>query len=344
MAERSSELNDSNEIELKDGENLLEVPERNRAFTATEEFDADAAIAETNETDDAREIREQIEETRSQMSETIDAIQEKLSVANITEQVKEQVVEQIGGAVESVKDVFYGKTNDLAKSVGKGFAQIGESDLVKKTRENPWLFSVIGMGIGAVLVGVLFDDQSRKRKNPRRFKKLDVPQTRQTYNANAHDEVLFRKPENTGENLEYDAETEHARKNESALTGVSDTAETVYKGVNRAAGKTYQAVSKASAYGYEKAGDLGSGIAKNYQHYKEENPLVVGAAALAVGAAIGYAIPLTRTENEYFGEVRDKIVGQVQSSVQETIGSVKQTFADARHIIAEEVKTQTAAK
>jgi len=125
---------------------------------------------------------------------------------------------------------------------------------------------------------------------------------------------------------------------------VSSTVKTVYKGANRAAGKTYRAVGKASAYGYEKAGDLGSEIAENYQHYKEENPLAVGAVALAVGAAIGYAIPLTKIENEYFGEVRDKIAEKVQASAQDAIGSVKQTVEDARQIIAEEVKSKTASK
>lgn len=342
MAERSSELNNRNAIESNEGENLLEIPSGDQTLSETEEFNADAALAETAETDDARQIREQIEETRSQMSETIDAIQEKLSVSNITEQVKEQVVEQIGGAVETAKDVFYGKTNDLAKSVGRGLAQVGNSNLVRKTQENPWLLSAIGMGIGAILVGVLLDDQKSKRKNPRRRKNFDVPQTRQSYASNAHDEILFRTAENTDKNFEHNGETEQT--NESALSNVGNAAGTVYQGVNRAAGKTFRAVSKASVYGYEKAGDLGSGIAENYQYYKEENPLIVGAAALAVGAAIGYAIPLTKTENEYFGEVRDKIVGQVQNSVQETVGSVKQTFEDARQIIAEEVKSQTAAR
>lgn len=340
MAERSSELNNRNAIESNEGENLLEIPSGNQTLSETEEFNADAALAETAETDDARQIREQIEETRSQMSETIDAIQEKLSVSNITEQVKEQVVEQIGGAVETAKDVFYGKTNDLAKSVGRGLAQVGNSNLVKKTQENPWLLSAIGMGIGAILVGVLLDDQKPKRKKTRRLKNFDVPQTRQSYASNAHDEILFRTAENRDENFERADE----QTSESALSNVGNAAGTVYQGVNRAAGKTFRAVSKASVYGYQKAGDLGSEIAENYQYYKEENPLIVGAAALAVGAAVGYAIPLTKTENEYFGEVRDKIVGQVQNSVQETVGSVKQTFEDARQIIAEEVKSQTAAR
>lgn len=39
----------------------------------------------------------------------------------------------------------------------------------------------------------------------------------------------------------------------------------------------------------------------------ESNPLVVGAIAVAVGAAIGAALPRTRTEDEWFGEARDRL-------------------------------------
>src|SRR5690349_15072490 len=55
-------------------------------------------------------LKAQIEETRSQMGETIDAIQEKLSFQNISEQVKEQVSEQINSALETAKETVYDAT------------------------------------------------------------------------------------------------------------------------------------------------------------------------------------------------------------------------------------------
>ena len=50
--------------------------------------------------EETEHIKAQIEETRNQMGETIDAIQERLSFANISEQVSETV----GNAIESAKD------------------------------------------------------------------------------------------------------------------------------------------------------------------------------------------------------------------------------------------------
>lgn len=345
MAEKSGELNNLNKIEDEDGE-LLEISDRNRVPSQTEEFDAETTLAETSETDDATEIREQIEETRSQMSETIDAIQEKLSVANITEQVKDQVSEQISGAVETAKDAVYGKANAFAKSVGKSFAQLGDSDLARKAQKNPWIFSVIGIGIGAILVGALTGDQKSKRKASRRHKNLDVLQTRQQFAANTENDFADQNSEGKTDALlrRINSEQEDDKPARSTFSGVSNATGSAYQGISSAAGKTYKTVGKASGYAYEKAGDLGEEAMKNYKHYIEKNPLAVGAVAAAVGAAIGYAIPLTKPENQYFGEVRDKIFDKAQASAQDAIGSVKQAVGDARQLIADEIKSQTAAK
>ena len=80
----------------------------------------------------------------------------------------------------------------------------------------------------------------------------------------------------------------------------------------------------------------------NYDHYIEENPLAVGAVALALGAAIGFAIPLTKKENEYMGEYRDNVLEKAQATAQDAIGTVKQMASDAQKVIADEVKSKTA--
>ena len=51
---------------------------------------ADGA-SEDDASDETEQIKSQIEETRSQLGETIDAIQDRLSFSNISEQVSEHV-------------------------------------------------------------------------------------------------------------------------------------------------------------------------------------------------------------------------------------------------------------
>ena len=107
MAEKSSELNNLDETDVnstavtKRRDSYLEERSSNYSLENTEKLDA---APDTDEaTPETEQIRGQIEETRRGMGETIDAIQEKLSFSNISEQVKDQVSEQIGSAVHSVK-------------------------------------------------------------------------------------------------------------------------------------------------------------------------------------------------------------------------------------------------
>ncbi len=68
--------------------------------------------------------------------------------------------------------------------------------------------------------------------------------------------------------------------------------------------------------------------------------MAVGAIALAVGAALGFAIPLTEAENEYMGEMRDNFFEKAQATAQDAIGTVKQMAGDAQKTIVEEVKNK----
>ncbi|MDQ2747104.1 MAG: DUF3618 domain-containing protein, partial [Acidobacteriota bacterium] len=315
MAEESGELNDKI---MKDEEKVEEKNSLERRIdNRIAEFDSEANGSGENTPDSAREIREQIEETRSQMSETIDAIQDKLSIANITEQVKDQVSEQIGGAFENVKDAFYGRTIALSESVGRGLAQLGKSDTVKKVRENPWIISIGGMGIGVILVVALFgDEKNERRKNSRRsedfderlgFEKDYTKLTRQKFDSDASDFSGYQSERSEHKAAHFADESEGGNDEESR-SKASRVADSAYQSIGSAAVKTYDSIGKASNLTYEKAGDLGGEVMKNYSYYIKENPLAVGAVVLAVGAAIGYAIPLTEVENNFLGEMRDNVV------------------------------------
>ena len=94
MAEKTNELEttgSSDAVSIAAGAQNEEQIER--------EFD-DLAVDPPDETE---QIKARIEETRSQMGETIDAIQDRLSFANISEQVSETV----SNAIETAKDTAY---------------------------------------------------------------------------------------------------------------------------------------------------------------------------------------------------------------------------------------------
>lgn len=57
-------------------------------------------------------------------------------------------------------------------------------------------------------------------------------------------------------------------------------------------------------------------------HTLQDSPLVIGAAAMAIGAAIGLAIPSTPVESNLMGETRDKVVDNVRTVATDTAHKV----------------------
>ena len=66
-----------------------------------------------------------------------------------------------------------------------------------------------------------------------------------------------------------------------------------------------------------------------------ENPLALGAVALAIGAAIGLSLPSTHVEDEWMGEVKERLVeraegvaGEVIQKAEETVGQLAASDKD----------------
>src|SRR5687768_2919864 len=95
--------------------------------------------------EETEQIRARIEETRNQMGETIDAIQERLSFANISEQVSETVNNAIETAKDTAYDATIGKAVNFMKNVGDG---VTHSDAFRTVRKNPLPLALIGAGVG----------------------------------------------------------------------------------------------------------------------------------------------------------------------------------------------------
>ena len=79
-----------------------------------------------------------------------------------------------------------------------------------------------------------------------------------------------------------------------------------------------------------------------------ENPLAVGAVALALGTAVGFTLPQTRRENELLGEARDTLIDRAQAVAQDTLEKVRQVAGDvvdqAQTTVQEKAKEQGLAK
>lgn len=66
------------------------------------------------------------------------------------------------------------------------------------------------------------------------------------------------------------------------------------------------------------------------QNFVQEQPLVVGAIAVAVGAAIGAALPTTEYENRTLGDLRDRTVEKARQVGQEQYQSLRASLSSGK--------------
>lgn len=261
------------------------------------------------------EIRARIENTRQQMGETIEEIQERLSVANITEQVKDEVSDQLSSAWQSTKESVYDatvkKTGDVMGYINEGIHELSETKVGRAARNNPFAVTLIGAGVGMLLYN-LYQNRSSAVNGTRGKKAASAGQS---------------------------ALEEAKDKAENAYSSVSSTAANAYESVADTAGRAFTATGNAVSSAYDTVGNAGTQIKNTaedlahqahdqYDHYMEENPLAVGAVALAVGAAVGLSLPSTDFESGLVGDARDELLDQAGEKVGNLLDSAEDTVKD----------------
>jgi len=351
MAEKPSELENRNDLD----------PIARTAGAGTDRFtdrgDGDYVDDDVNNlelsdvTDDQPEeteqIKAQIEETRSQLGETIDAIQEKLSFSNVSEQVSEQVSNVIESASNSAYDATIGKAVGFMKNLGN---DISGSRVVRTVSSNPFPLVLIGLGAG------LLAYQSFGRSNRRPIRGLGRYQgggygagysggrnlaDRSGTGAAGDQESLATRAYSGVTDTASSAASSVAGAAGSAYDSVTGAAGSAYESVSGAVGNVYSGAGDAVNRAYRSAGELGSKAQEQYEYYIEENPLAVGAVAAALGAAVGFAIPSSRYEGRLLGETRQKVMGKAQDAASQLIDQARRVADEAGKTIKEETRSLT---
>ena len=229
-----------------------------------------------------REIRAEIEQTREDMSETIDAIQEKLRPGNIVAEAKDRVKSATTERVRQMADT----ASETAQQAYEQTRQVA-GDLVEGARSNAVPAAMIGVGVAWLFV-------ERFRQNNRN---ADYRRWRST---------SYGRPEYYGSD-DYQRSTSgplYGSRHEDEGAGYGDAR---YGTRSAASG-----LSETAAELRQRTMRTGRRARNQFQRLLYENPLMVGAAAVVVGAAIGMALPETEKENEWLGETRDNVVDKAQ--------------------------------
>jgi len=335
MVEKSTELkqvDDLDPVSTAAGETM----ERYDAADSLE-FRSDDAPEETDH------IKAQIEQTRSQMGSTIDAIQDRLSFANISEQVSETVNNAIETAKDTAYDATIGKAVNFMKNVGD---EVSHSGAFKAVKKNPLPLALIGLGAG-LLAYQSYNGKSSRRGNGRAYGKnfyderagaADYATTGSTKSgigetaSRAFDGISDK----AGSALESVSGSAVA-----ALDSVSNTAGAAYGTVTGAVGDAYASAGDLATRAYDRAGEYGTIAYDKYDEVLEENPLALGALAVAIGAAVGFSIPSTTYEGKVMGEARENLVQRAQDAAGTLVDKAKQVAAEAGQTIKQETQALT---
>jgi len=323
-------------------------------------------------------IEAEIEQTRSEMSGTIDAIQQRLNPDNLSEQAKDaarEAVEEAKEAVrhalleakESVREATIGRVETMVRNVSDSAYETREG-LMDTVRSNPIPAALVGIGLGWLWM-------NRRSGSPRRSNGNYANDTARygRYEQSAYYPGGYMpagyastgyatgQPHDSGNRA-----TQMAGRAQQAVGNVADqvgetasnVASTVGETAGNVAGSVGEAASNfASTVGerasnlasatQETAGNLVSGAQYQAQRAEDrfgrtlqENPLAVGAVALALGAAVGLALPITERENQLMGEARDTLVERAQGLAQDTMGKVQQVASEAQQTVQQEAQNQ----
>lgn len=249
--------------------------------------------AKTSDSDQrSQEIREEIAQTRDDMSETIDAIQDRLAPSNL-----------VAHAGETVRNAATAKVKQMANTANNAADQVLGSSLMDTVRSNPLPAALIGLGAA----WMIFSNRSRsgngggsnRRGSQRDWRSITAPRM--------HDDVSEGAVGTSG-------------------TGGSGTAMREYTG--EIASKAQDVVDNVR----DGAQRTGRRARVSFDRVMRENPLALGAAAAIVGVAVGASIPTTDAENELMGEARNKVVEHARHLAGDAANKVSDVTAQVQEI------------
>jgi hypothetical protein len=332
--------------------------------------DEDQELAETTAA-----ARQEIELTRADMTSTIDAIQDKLDPEVLSEQAKdtahdvtdyaireareaareitehaitqarEAVLDITGQAKVALREATIGKVENMARTATDTAGGWRQS-VVDTVKANPLPAAIVGLGIGWMFLNRPSGARRSQAYNPR-YGSTYVPPAygsgayrgsaygTGTYEATAYGSApseqggMRRVAEGAQQNLGRAAE------------GAQETVGQVAEQVQGTAGQVIEQVQNTGEQVVDQVQQQAARAQGFLERQLEENPLLVGAVAVAIGGVLAATVPSTRREDELLGETRDRVVGKARGLTDETMHKVGRVIDQAQTAAKEEAREQS---
>jgi hypothetical protein len=268
-------------------------------------------MSEYQDTRTPEQIQRDIQQTRSEMSDTLDAIRDKLSPGEILDQA-----------------LTYFRSNNSGSRAGMGeTASHWASSLGDTVKQNPVPVALIGAGLAWLMMG-----GSRHTARPESRTHINDTQSTTVYDA-------YNAPVagTHGTHEHSSSLRERAGERASGIQArVGNAAASARERVGNVAASARERVSDTAGHLRYQASQQGGKTKETFNYLRDEQPLVLGALGFALGAALGAGLPPTQREDELMGETRDHVLHRAQEIGEEQLDKAKHVASAAGHAALEQ--------
>ena len=254
-----------------------------------------------------QEVEREVQQSRADVEETLEAIQERLSPGQMFEQVVDYMRSSNGG--------------DFLRNLGT------------VVRDNPVPVALVGTGLVWLML-------SSSRAGRREYD--DADELLEGYRNSRHGNELS---EDAGQSAGWgESARETARDfSEGARTGarsVRDRAGRLGASARHRVNESGEQLWKGARDAGDRARYYGQRARRGFFDTLHEQPLVLGALGLAAGAAIGAALPTTDKEDEWLGDLRDRLAERAKEAGWEQVEKARAAAGAAYSAAREEAERQ----
>lgn len=297
-------------------------------------FAASRSAIDIADPGDPAAIRADIERTRERMSRTVEDLGERLNPDRLKGQLKQNIHDATIGKAETMARNAVDRVDDTRHSI------------MDSIRDNPIPAAMVGLGLGWLFINGRRDDHdSRRSIRNDRFSTPDLGYSGTTLHATGMDmnsrnrdgglretaREMGTAIRDRAEDLSHRAKdrvTDLASSGRDQARNLMDRAQdTMDDGASRARSMAtgMKDTTRRDAHMVE----------ERFEETLRETPLAIGAAAVALGMAVGLTAPPTRREAELMGGRRDELFDRAR----ETAGDMAHRVRDAAERAVHEAKS-----
>jgi hypothetical protein len=249
-------------------------------------------------------LEREIDETRADISDTVDALARKFSPGELLDRSLGVVKEHGGEVAVNLRDSI--KQNPLAALLtGVGLVWLMTSS--SRDRSEYWTGDADYAGSDYAGSGDWSSDGESKLSRAR------------------------QRLSETGEQLKGAVTGARER-----LTGARER----LAGARERFGGAASSVGERLGHTRDSARERAYRTRAGFNNLREQEPLILGAIGIAVGALIGAALPRSETENRLIGDASDSLKGELKTKARDVYGQARETAEKATEAASQAISKE----